>query len=290
MAKDVDLSSKEWTGVIFEGKNKEFGAYSLRSQSDRRHNRAVLFTLIGLVLVLVGGYFWGMYSDYRREQRELQLQAQLEQQLAQMQEEATNEEPEEEVQAVQEPEQEEALPEEILNTVKVTELLIAKDEEVKAEDEIKSQDELKETQTAFGQTDFDKGTDDRNVIREHKEEVIVEKKEEVKEPEKVFTAVEQMPQFPGGEAELMKYLSKNIKYPTMAMENNIQGRVVVQFVVTKTGSIGEVKVVRSVDRDLDREAIRVCKSLPKFTPGKMNGQAVNVWYTLPVNFKLQGVN
>ena len=161
---------------------------------------------------------------------------------------------------------------------------------MKAEDEIKSQDELKETQTAFGQTDFDKGTDDRNVIREHKEEVIVEKKEEVKEPEKVFTAVEQMPQFPGGEAELMKYLSKNIKYPTMAMENNIQGRVVVQFVVTKTGSIGEVKVVRSVDRDLDREAIRVCKSLPKFTPGKMNGQAVNVWYTLPVNFKLQGVN
>ena len=107
---------------------------------------------------------------------------------------------------------------------------------------------------------------------------------------KVFTSVEQMPQFPGGEAELMKYLSKNIKYPTMAMENNIQGRVVVQFVVTKTGSIGEVKVVRSVDRDLDREAIRVCKSLPKFTPGKMNGQAVNVWYTLPVNFKLQGVN
>ena len=186
--------------------------------------------------------------------------------------------------------EEQALPEEILNTVKVTELLIAQDEEVKAEDEIKSQDELKETQTAFGQTDFDKGTDDRNVIREHKEEVIVEKKEEVKEPEKVFTAVEQMPQFPGGEAELMKYLSKNIKYPTMAMENNIQGRVVVQFVVTKTGSIGEVKVVRSVDRDLDREAIRVCKSLPKFTPGKMNGQAVNVWYTLPVNFKLQGVN
>ena len=148
---------------------------------------------------------------------------------------------------------------------------------------------MKETQTAFGQTDFDKGTDDRNVVREHKEEIIVEKKVEV-EPEKVFTAVEQMPQFPGGDAELMKFLSKNIKYPTMAMENNIQGRVIVQFVVTKTGAIGEVKVVRSVDRDLDREAVRVCKSLPKFTPGKMNGQAVNVWYTLPVSFKLQGVN
>ena len=76
----------------------------------------------------------------------------------------------------------------------------------------------------------------------------------------------------------------------MAMENNVQGRVVVQFVVTKTGKIGEVKVVRSVDRDLDKEAVRVCKTLPDFIPGKMNGQAVNVWYTLPVSFKLQGVN
>ena len=71
MAKDVDLSSKEWTDVIFEGKNKDFGAYELRRQSDKRHNRAVLFVLIGLILVLIGGYFWGMYSDCRREQREL---------------------------------------------------------------------------------------------------------------------------------------------------------------------------------------------------------------------------
>jgi TonB family protein len=105
----------------------------------------------------------------------------------------------------------------------------------------------------------------------------------------VYTAVEQMPQFPGGEAELMKYISNNIKYPTMAMENNIQGRVVVQFVVTSTGKIGEVKVVRSKDPDLDKEAVRVVKSLPNFIPGKMNGQAVNVWYTLPITFKLQGI-
>ena len=178
----------------------------------------------------------------------------------------------------------------ILNELKpgVTELQIADDEDVTAEDEIKSQDELQETQTAFGQANVDKGTDDLNVVRTLKDEVIVEEKKP--EPEKVFTAVEQMPQFPGGDAELMKWLSKNIKYPTMAMENNIQGQVIVQFVVTKTGDVGEVKVVRSVDKDLDREAVRVCKSLPKFIPGKMNGQAVNVWYTLPVRFKLQGLN
>ena len=288
MARNVDLTSKEWCDVVFENRNKEFGAYQLRLNSKPRHLRAFLFTLIGAIAIIIIAYSYMKVAAYIEEQR-IMDQANQELVAVDLAAEEQEEEQEPEETKFEQPE-EQALPEEILNTVKVTELLIAKDEEVKAEDEIKSQDELKETQTAFGQTDFDKGTDDRNVIREHKEEVIVEKKEEVKEPEKVFTAVEQIPQFPGGEAELMKYLSKNIKYPTMAMENNIQGRVVVQFVVTKTGSIGEVKVVRSVDRDLDREAIRVCKSLPKFTPGKMNGQAVNVWYTLPVNFKLQGVN
>ena len=88
----------------------------------------------------------------------------------------------------------------------------------------------------------------------------------------------------------MKWLQSHINYPTVAMENNVQGKVIVQFVVTKTGKVGEVKVVRSVDRDLDKEAVRVCKSLPDFVPGRMNGQAVNVWYTLPVTFKLQGAN
>ncbi|MGM9800975.1 MAG: energy transducer TonB [Candidatus Limisoma sp.] len=288
MARNVDLTSKEWCDVVFANRNKEFGAYQLRLNSKPRHLRAFLFTLIGAIAIIIIAYSYMKVAAYIEEQR-IMDQANQELVAVDLAAEEQEEEQEPEETKFEQPE-EQALPEEILNTVKVTELLIAADEEVKAEDEIKSQDELKETQTAFGQTDFDKGTDDRNVIREHKEEVIVEKKEEVKEPEKVFTAVEQMPQFPGGEAELMKYLSKNIKYPTMAMENNIQGRVVVQFVVTKTGSIGEVKVVRSVDRDLDREAIRVCKSLPKFTPGKMNGQAVNVWYTLPVNFKLQGVN
>lgn len=285
MAKDVDLSSQEWRDLIFEGKNKNFGAYQLRGKSDSRHNKAVLYVVIGLCVVAM------LLSllNFALEKAEANITDEAEQQLVSVDlgEKEEEEEPEEEMVQIEE-EKPEALPEEILNTMKVTELQIAADEEVKAEDEIKSQDELKETTTAFGHTDFDKGTDDLNVIREHKDEIIVEKKEP--EKEKVFVAVEQMPQFPGGDAELMKYLSRNIKYPTMAMENNIQGRVVVQFVVTKTGSIGEVKVLRSVDRDLDKEAIRVCKSLPKFIPGKMNGQAVNVWYTLPVNFKLQGLN
>lgn len=287
MAKNVDLTSKAWCDIVFAARNKDFGAYQLRLDSKPRHLKAFIITLISVVAIMIIAISYLKVSQIIAEK---QIKDQAAQELVAV--DLSTEEAEEEEEVVEErlemPE-EQALPEEILNTVKVTELLIAPDEEVKAEDEIKSQDELKDTQTAFGQSDFDKGTDDRNVVREYKEEIIVEKKVEV-EPEKVFTAVEQMPQFPGGDVELMKFLSKNIKYPTMAMENNIQGRVIVQFVVTKTGAIGEVKVVRSVDRDLDREAIRVCKSLPKFTPGKMNGQAVNVWYTLPVNFKLQGVN
>ena len=88
----------------------------------------------------------------------------------------------------------------------------------------------------------------------------------------------------------MKFLQSHINYPPMAAEYGVQGRVVVQFVVDKTGRVGEVKIVRSVDKDLDKEAARVCASLPKFTPGRQNGQAVSVWYTLPVTFKLQGTN
>lgn len=284
MAKDVDLSSKEWRDIVFEGKNKDFGAYEMRKKSDGRHNKAMIIVVIAVVVI----FFVLRLVNLALEKAAANIVDEASQEIVQV-DMGEQEEPEEEEEMVQiEEEKPEALPEEILNTMKVTELQIANDEDVKAEDEIKSQDELQESQTAFGSTDFDKGTDDLNVVREHKDEIIVEKKEPVKE--EVFVAVEQMPQFPGGDAELMKFLSKNIKYPTMAMENNIQGRVVVQFVVTKTGAIGEVKVIRSVDRDLDREAIRVCKSLPNFIPGKMNGQAVNVWYTLPVNFKLQGVN
>ena len=103
----------------------------------------------------------------------------------------------------------------------------------------------------------------------------------------IFVDYEQQPQFPGGETALLKYLQENIKYPPKALKDSIQGRVVVQFVVDKAGSVGEVKVVRSVNKDLDDEAVRIVKTLPKFYPGRQNGQAVAVWYTLPVTFKLQ---
>ena len=282
MSKDVDLSSKEWRDLVFEGRNQEYGAYDLRKNSDKRHNKSMILVIIALALIIVVGLTFNTVSNFIFQE---DIKDEANQELVNVNMAAEEEAEEEEEQERVEMEQPEALPEEILNTIKVTELAIVEDSEVTPEDEIKSQDELKETQTAFGQTNFDQGTDDRNVVREHKEEIIVEEKKP--EKEEVFRAVEQMPQFPGGDAELMKFLRDNIVYPAMAQENNVQGKVIVQFVVTKTGDIGEVKVVKSVDRDLDNEAVRLVKKLPKFIPGRMNGQAVNVWYTLPVQFKLQ---
>ena len=102
----------------------------------------------------------------------------------------------------------------------------------------------------------------------------------------VYSCVEQMPQFPGGEKALMKYLQSHTQYPPMAAENEVQGCVVVRFIVDETGKVSDATVIHSVDYFLDREAVRVCKSLPKFTPARHNGQAVSVWYTLPVTFKM----
>lgn len=256
MAKDVDLSSSEWIDLIFEGKNKEFGAYTLRKASAKRHNRAMLVILIVLLVVALLGLLANTVMQKAEDRPDDQIeQALIDYSTEEQEEPEPEDEPEQQRVEEQQPE---ALPEEILNTVKATELAIVRDEEV--QDEIKSQDELKDTETAVGTTDFDKGTDDLNVVREHKEEIIVEEKSpEPVDDNRVFDVVEQKPQFPGGEAALLKYVSEHIRYPAMAQENNIQGRVVVQFVVTKTGAVGEVKVVRGKDPDLDKEAVRVVK-------------------------------
>ncbi len=103
----------------------------------------------------------------------------------------------------------------------------------------------------------------------------------------VFQVVEQMPEFPGGMEALLKYLSKNIKYPSIALDNNIQGRVLVSFTVNKDGSIVDPEIMKSVDPSLDKEAIRVISSMPKWNPGKQRGKAVRVKYTVPVAFRIQ---
>ena len=104
---------------------------------------------------------------------------------------------------------------------------------------------------------------------------------------KVYETVEQMPEFPGGMEALINFLQENVKYPENAVKNNIEGRVFVQFIVDKTGQVCDAKVVRSVNEELDAEAIRVVNSMPNFIPGRQDGKAVSVFFTLPINFKLQ---
>mgnify|MGYP002432135756 FL=1 len=127
-----------------------------------------------------------------------------------------------------------------------------------------------------------------------KEEVVAPVSPEAKEApadstakEEVFMVAEQMPEFPGGMKEMLKFLQENVKYPENAMKNNVQGRVIVQFVVEKDGTPTEFKVLRSVDPDLDAEALRVMKAMPKWKPGMQKGQVVRVKFTVPVSFKLQ---
>ena len=287
MAKEINLSSREWCDLVFEGKNKDFGAYVIRTESSMRHNKAVFYTLIGALLLgaITAGFLkMNRYLDERR----LAQMGEQQEVLIDMSQETEEPEP---VQEHLEQEKPEELPENVLNTIKVTELAIVEDDQVKEEDEIKTVEEQLESLHSAGAVDFDMGTDNKLVTKEAKDNIIVEPPVEPEaKPEQIFQSVEQMPQFPGGEAALLKYLASHINYPPMAAENNIQGRVIVQFVVDKTGKVGEVKLVRTVDKDLDNEAVRVCKSLPRFTPGRQNGQPVSVWYTLPVTFKLQGAN
>lgn len=129
-------------------------------------------------------------------------------------------------------------------------------------------------------------TDDMGEVVEIKdiENVVVAEPEK---EEEIFQVVENMPEFPGGMAELMKYLQKNIKYPTISQENGVQGRVIVQFVVNRDGSIVDPVVLKSVDPYLDKEALRVVKAMPKWKPGEQRGKPVRVKFTLPVQFRLQ---
>ena len=119
------------------------------------------------------------------------------------------------------------------------------------------------------------------------DEPVAEAYQQANEPQDVYESVEQMPEFPGGMEEMMKFLQSNIQYPANAAKNNVEGRVILQFVVEKDGQIGDVKVARSVDPELDAEALRVVKSMPNFIPGRQDGKPVAVWYTIPISFKLQ---
>lgn len=285
--RNVDLTSSDWRNLIFADKNKEFGAYQLRKESDKRHNMAVLFTLIGLAVIVVLIIALSKWSDYRAEQQALALQEQREKmmaaQLAQEAEEVPDE-PEVEEQKFEQPEIE--VPEEVLATVQVTQIAIVDADKVK--NEVMDMDTQKEDNTARGVV-TQEGSDDADKFKAVQEQVVVKEPEPEVKPkeEEIFIAVEQPAEFPGGPTALMKWLNNNVRYPEAAQQNDIQGRVIVKFVVEKDGSIGKTEILKGVDRDLDREALRVVKKMPKWQPGKNNGVPVRSYFNLPVVFRLQ---
>ncbi len=277
MAK-VDLIDNSWVDLVFEGKNKEYGAYVLRKETGKRNVMALVWVLIGIAAIFAIAYANLAIQNAMKQNVSVETDVELSK-LAQKKEAKV--ERKEPIKV----EMEQKVVEKVKSSVKFTAPEIKKDDEVKPEDELKSQDDLSKTNTAIGAFDV-KGNDEaEGEVLKAKEVVVDEKPKE--EETKVFDVVEQMPQFPGGPNALFEYLSKNIKYPVVAEENGIQGRVIVTFVVERDGSITDVKVAKSVDPSLDKEAQRVVKSMPHWIPGKQNGSAVRVKYTVPVTFRLQ---
>ena len=275
MAK-IDLISNDWTELVFAGRNQAYGAYQLRQTTGKRNIWAIVFVAAVAALAYVGLAAYNSYQEQQKARFEAEMEASLLEAKKEAKVEKKTEQPKIEVQKV----------ERVKSSVAFTPPVIKKDDEVKPEEEMKSQDELNESKTAIGAFDV-KGNDETGGTVLKAVEEIAAPEPPKEEEAKVFDVVEQMPSFPGGNGALMEYLGKNVKYPVVAQENGVQGRVVVSFVVERDGSITDVKVVRSVDPSLDKEATRVVSSMPKWIPGKQNGSAVRVKYNVPVSFRLQ---
>lgn len=246
--------------IVFENRNKEYGAYVIR----KKYNRTVLWAmLVGIIILgtaVITPYVMASVGQRRIQREEKAVEAKME----------NLEQPQEEIAPPPPP----PPPAEAQAQVRYVAPVIV--DSVKNEDQsnLATVDEAQETVQDEAVVE---------VVEQPKEEV----QEEVKE-EEVFLVVEEMPSFGSGDAnEFRNYVAQNMKYPEVAAENGIQGRVFVQFVVEPDGSITNVRVIRGVDPALDKEAIRVVQSSPKWNPGKQRGKPVRVSFTFPITFVLQ---
>ena len=274
----IDLISNEWTDLVFEGRNQAYGAYKLRKGTAKRNVWALIIVGLAAALLYLGLQLQKMAEANKKVENTQAVE------LAKLNTEKKEAKVEKKEVIKQEPEK---IVEKVKSSVKFTAPVIKKDSEVKEEDEIKL-DEVQKSDKAVGFKDVVGNDEVGGSVLKAKEDIAApEPPKHVVEETKIFTVVEQVPMFPGGDGALMGYLRDNIHYPTVAAENGVQGRVVVGFVVERDGSITDVNILRGVDPSLDREAMRVVKSMPKWTPGKQNGSAVRVKYQVPVSFRLQ---
>ena len=274
----VDLIDNNWVDLVFEGRNKEYGAYVLRKDTGKRNLKSMLIVFAVIIAIMAAVAAKVAIENAFPKKVAMETDVELSK-LAQKKEAKVEKKAPVKV-------EEQKVVEKVKSSVKFTPPVIKKDSEVKPEEELKSQEDLNKTKTAIGSFDV-KGNDEAGGEVLKAKEVIAQPEPPKEEETKVFDVVEVMPSFPGGQAALFEWLSKNIKYPVVAEENGVQGRVIVTFVVERNGSITDVQVVKSVDPSLDKEAVRVVKAMPHWIPGKQNGSAVRVKLTVPVTFRLQ---
>ncbi len=259
MAKEK-IDAPSFIDIVFTNRNKDYGAYQLR----RKYSRTVIFALfIGIIIIgtaVITPYLNAKAAENRTKREELQVEIRME----------NLDQPTDYVAPPPPPppppadivQQQKYVPPVVVDSVKpeeVTQLMTADEAQI----EIQNQEVVE-------------------VVEAVKEEV----QEEEAEPEP-FVVVEEMPSFPGGDAELLKYIGEHTVYPEVAKENNIQGRVIVRFCVTAKGGVSQVSILKGVDPELDAEAIRVVNTLPAFRPGKQGGIPVPVWYMVPITFTLK---
>ena len=246
--------------IVFETRNKEYGAYSLR----KRYNRTVLVALVIGIIILATAIITPYINAKALENQAKRAERQVEIKMENL------DQPNE---IVAPPPPPPPPPADVVQQQKYVPPVVV--------DSIKPEDNVQLMTADEAQTE---------VKNEEVVEVVAEVKEEVQEaePEEVpFVVVEEMPMYPGGDAELLKYIGANTNYPEVAKENNIQGRVIVRFCVTAKGGVSQVSILKGVDPELDAEAIRVVNTLPAFKPGKQGGKPVPVWYMVPITFTLK---
>ena len=269
MSQKINLFNEAWVDLLFKDRNQEYGAFELRNDSARRHRWGIIGALIFTALIVLVPILYKQILDSRKE-RNVEVTT-----LSDIQIEKQLEKPKDII--IDKP-----IPP-LKSSIKFTPPVIKPDEEVQEDEEIKTMEELTKTDMNISVADV-KGTDELNGqdIGDLNNAIVEE--DTITPP---YNVVEQMPEFPGGESALQRFLMANVKYPSIAAENGVQGKVYVNFVVDRVGAISNVKVVRGVDPAVDKEAVRVVKSMPKWIPGRQNGEAVRVSFTVPINFVLQ---
>ena len=278
----IDLKSREWCELVFEGRNKAYGAYDLRAKSGRRHLYAIIDIIIGIIVI---GALIGIFLA---AQEAIKNSFAVEEDLVTELSELKKEEPKKEEKKVEIPQEQKQEIQKVAVKASIAFTVPEIVDQVDDTKKLKNQDELNRSNISIASQDYEGDSKDGiNIDDLRDNQSAGGTSAPVEEEATVYNVVEQMPQFPGGEAALLKYVATHLKYPAIAQEQEISGVVTLRFVVLEDGSVGDVIIMKSLETHCDEEAKRVVKSLPRFIPGKQQGKAVRVWYTLPVRYVLQ---